>query len=340
MQPGKLPPAVNLLTLITGHWRAQAVHVAARLGIADVLRDGPKTVAAIATLTSAEPEALYRLLRALASLGVFVELEDGRFDLTPTAELLQSDRPGTMRSLTLSICGAPYAAWNAALYSVKTGKTAFEHVHGMPFFAYLASDPEASATFDECMSDQSRMAHSAVVASYDFSRFSRIVDVGGGNGTLLELLLRKYPHMTGVLFDQPHVAAGARERLARSDVAARCEIVEGSFFEAVPGGADAYIMAMVIHDWDDERASAILRNCHRAMGPGGRLLLSELVIPPGNLPFFGKLLDLDMLVNLGGKERTDEEYTELLAKSGFDLIDIVPAYGPSSALSIVEGAPR
>lgn len=340
MPPAHLPPSVELLTMITGHWRAQAIHAAAKLGIADVLRDGPKSAAAIAAAVGAHPGALSRLLRALASVGVFTQGKDGRFDLTPMAELLRSDKEGTLRSLALSICGAQYAAWASALYSVQTGRPAFDHVYGLPFFEHLAKDPEASKAFNDAMTNQSRMAHSAVAASFDFSQFKRIVDVGGGNGALLELILQNNPEVTGVLFDQPHVVEGARERLAGTEVASRCEIVGGSFFEAVPSGGDAYLMAMVIHDWDDEQACQILKNCRRVMGPEARLLLSELVIPPGNSAFFGKLLDLDMLVNLGGKERTEAEYRDLLRASGFHLNDIVPAHSSSSALSIIEGIPE
>jgi hypothetical protein len=339
MQPGKSPPPIDLLNMITGHWKAQAIYVAAKLGIADVLRDGPMSSSAIASAVGAHPGSLYRLLRALGSLGVFRERSDGQFELTPISVLLQTEHPGSMRSITLAMCGPPYRAWEGAFYSVTTGKSAFEHIYGESFFEHLAKDAEASRVFNEAMSNQSRMAHSAVAASYDFSPFTRIVDVGGGNGTLLELILRSHPSATGVLFDQPHVVENARERLARSDIAGRCEVVGGSFFESVPMGGDAYIMAMVIHDWDDEAASTILKNCRRAMDSEATLLLSELVIPPGGAPFFGKLLDLDMLINLGGKERTEDEYRSLLSACGFELLAIVPAHGPSSALSIIECMP-
>lgn len=339
MQSGKTPPSVELLSLITGHWKAQALYVAAKLKIADALRDGPMSPPAIAAAAGVHPGSLYRLLRALASLGVFAERSDGRFELTPAADLLRVDNPASMRSLAMSMGGPRYRAWEAVLYSVTTGKSAFEHVYGEPFFEHLAKDPEASLVFNDAMSSHSRMAQSAVAASYDFSPFSTIVDVGGGDGTLLELILKQNPGARGVLFDQPHVVLGARERLARSDVADRCDIVGGSFFTSVPPGGDAYILATVIHNWDDEQATAILRTCRRAMEEEATLLLSELVIPPGNTPFFGKLLDLDMMINLGGKERTEDEHRQLLAASGVDLVEVLPAYGPSSVLTIIECVP-
>src|SRR5687767_2117168 len=207
MQPAKTPPSIDLLNLITGHWRAQAVYVAAKPKIADLLRDGPMSSSAIAEAVGAHPASLYRLLRALGSLGVFREVRHGHFELTPISALLQTDNPASMSSLALSMCGPPYRAWEGALYSVTTGKSAFDHIYGEPFFEHLAKNPEASAVFNDAMSSQSRMAHSAVAASYDFSPFARIVDVGGGDGTLLELILKSQPSATGVLFDQPHVAA-------------------------------------------------------------------------------------------------------------------------------------
>lgn len=336
MQASKAPPSVDLLNLITGHWRAQAVYTAAKLGIADLLKSGPKSPAEIGAATNSHRDSIYRLLRALAAMGIFAEGGDGRFELTPTAELLRVDAPGSMRSLVLAICGVPWSAWNDTLYSVQTGKPAFDRVYGMSFFEYLAQDEEASRTFDDCMTAQSRMAHSAVASSYDFSKFRRIVDVGGGQGWLLELILRTNRGARGILFDQPHVIESARERLRDTDIEARCDLVEGDFFASVPEGGDAYLLATVIHDWDDEKALAILKNCHRAMTPGTRLLLSEHVIPQGNDAFFGKLLDLDMLVNVGGKERTADEYRSLLQRAGFEGMRILPTYGAASALSIVE----
>jgi hypothetical protein len=334
----RLPPEVELLSHITGLWRSRAVYVAAKLGVADVLGDGPRPVAEIAAAVGAHPGALHRLLRALASLGVFAE-RGGRWELTPMAEALRSDRPGSLRAMALAVGGLPYRAWGEALHSVQTGRPAFDHVHGVGFFDHLAGDPESARVFDEAMNAQSSLSHAAIVGSYDFSGFGRIVDVGGGQGVLLERILRANPKASGVVFDQAHVVAEGRARLAGSDLEGRIEFVAGSFFDGVPAGGDAYLLGMVIHDWDDAEAIRILGACRRAMGAGAKLLLSELVIPPGNAPFFGKLLDLDMLVSFGGRERTADEYRALFKDAGFALTRIVPAYGPMTAISILEGAP-
>ncbi len=334
----KIPPELELLNLITGHWRSCAVHAAAKLGVADALRNGPRSAAELAPELGVHAGALHRLLRALASLGVFAE-RGGRFELTPMADLLRSNRAGSMRALSLSIGGAPLAAWGALATSVRTGEPAFEQVHGEPFFAYLASHEEAGRAFDEAMLEQSALSHAAIVSAYDFSSFRTIVDVGGGAGALMERLLRKFTGLRGVVFDRPQVIARARARFGESDLADRVECVAGDFFDRVPEGADAYILAMVIHDWNDADAARILRAVRRAMAPGAKILLSELLIPPGNTPYFGKLLDLDMLVSFGGRERTTDEYRALLAEAGLSLSRVVPAYGPLSALSILEGRP-
>jgi hypothetical protein len=334
----KMPPEVELLSHITGLWRSRAVYVAAKLGVADALRDGPRPVAEIAAAVGAHPGALHRLLRALASLGIFAE-RGGRFELTPMAEQLRSDRPGSLRAMALTVGGLPFQAWGEALHSVQTGRPAFEHVYGTSFFDHLAGDPESSRIFDEAMNAQSGISHAAIVSSYDFSGFATIVDVGGGQGVLLERILRANPKATGVVYDQAHVVDKGRTRLAGGDLGGRLEFVAGSFFDGVPEGGDAYLLAMVIHDWDDVDAVKILSACRRAMPAHGKLLLSELVIPPGNAPFFGKLLDLDMLVSFGGKERTADEYRTLFKDAGFSLNRIVPAYGPMTAISILEGAP-
>lgn len=331
---GKNPPDLEILTLITGYWRSRVVYLAARLGIADVLRDGPLTVEEIAAEVEAHPRSLHRLLRALASLGIFRE-RAGRFELTASAELLRGDSPESMRSLVLAIGDAPYAAWGEALHSIRTGEPAFDQVFGKSFFEHLAEGTEAGRVFDEAMRAQSDLSHAAVAEAYDFSRFRRVVDVGGGTGSLLERVLRANPEAEGVLLDRPHVVDRARARLAGSGLTERIEFVGGDFFTEVPAG-DAYLLAMVIHDWDDEQAVRILSACRRSLLPGGRVLLSELVVPLGNAPFFGKLLDLDMLVNVGGCERTEQEYRDLLDAAGLRLTGIVPAYSPRSVLSVIE----
>ncbi|APR83357.1 O-methyltransferase [Minicystis rosea] len=332
----KLPPEAALLELITGHWRSCAVHAAAKLGLADVLRDGPLGAVEIAERLGLHAGATHRLLRALASLGVFAE-RGGRFELTPMADLLRSDRRGSLRSLSLAIGGAPLRAWGELDTSVRSGEPAFDRVHGQSFFAYLAAHEADERAFDEAMIEQSSLSHAAILSAYDFSPFRTIVDIGGGAGALLERILHKHGGPRGVVFDLPQVVAKARARLAHGPLAERLDFVGGDFFSAVPPGGDAYILAMVIHDWSDADAVRILRTVREAMAPGAKILLSELLIPPGNTSFFGKLLDLDMMVNLGGRERTADEYRALFTEAGLQLARFVPAYGPMSVLSIIEG---
>lgn len=330
------PPQVALLRMMTGYWVAQDVSVAARLGIADHLRDGPLPVADLATATGTHARSLHRLLRALASAGVFAETGDGAFGLTPAAEFLRSDAPDSMRSLAIMYGGEQYRAWADLFASVRTGEPVFEQVFGAAYFPYLAAHPEADRTFNEAMTGWSAQVDRALVAAYDFSPFGTVIDVGGGHGRMLAAILAAYPTVRGVLFDQPRVVAGAESQLAAAGVAARCELVGGDFFESVPAGGDAYVLAQILHDWDDGRSARILANCRRAIAPNGRLLLVELVIAPGNAPDFGTFLDLHMMTLLGGRERTAEEYAALLAAAGFELGRVVPT---GAGASIVEAVP-
>jgi hypothetical protein len=335
-RPAGSAATVELLNHLTGHWRAQAIHVAAQLRIADLLADeGARTPCEISERVGANADAVHRLLRALASLGIFRERADGRFELTPAADALR-EAPGSLRALAVSLGGAAFQAWGDALYSVRTGKPAFERLHGRDFFTHLAEREEAGEAFAAAMSAQTRLAHAAVASSYPFPRGSCVVDVGGGDGTLLEMLLRAGTIGRGLLLDRPEVVERARRRIASSDVAPRLALVAGDFFEAVPPGGDVYMLTMVVHDWDDDRAERLLRRCYEAMAPGSAVVLSELVIPAGNAPFFGKLLDLDMLVNLGGRERTATQYEHLLARAGFAGARLVPVRAAGSALSLVE----
>ena len=330
-------PGVQLQHLIAGGWVAQAIAVAADLGIADLLADGPKSSAELAEATDSHPRALYRLLRTLAGVGVFTEVEPETFGLTPMAETLRSDVPASLRAWARQTCGdVQWRTWGQLGHSVRTGGTAFKHVHGMENWQYRAQHPEANAMFNAAMTSFSSQVTGAVVAAYDFSRFGTLVDVGGGLGQLLATILAATPSLRGLLFDQPHVVANAGRILADAGVADRCEIVGGSFFESVPGGADAYILSRVIHDWDDERSVAILKTCRRAMGDGGTLLLVEEVIPPGDTPSFGKLMDLNMLVSPGGEERTEAEYRALYEAAGFTLTQVIPT---RSRMHVVEGSP-
>jgi hypothetical protein len=275
-------------------------------------------------------------MRALASVGVFTEVSPGRFGLTPLADLIRTDAPGSMRSLAMLYAGEHYRAWEDLLHSVRTGAPAFEQRFRMPYFTYLAGNPGANAIFNDAMTGWSNQVASGVAESYDFTPFGKIVDVGGGYGALLASILAKVPGARGVLFDQPHVVSGAAPLLESAGVAGRCDLVGGDFFTAVPGGGDAYILAQILHDWDDEHCHMILRRIREVIPRNGRLLVVELVVPPGDAPALAKWLDVHMLVLLAGRERTREEYAELFASAGFSLGDVVSTVpGPS----IIEAIP-
>jgi ubiquinone/menaquinone biosynthesis C-methylase UbiE len=325
-----------MLQLISGFWISRAIYVAAKLGIADLVKDGPQPVAALAEATGTHAPSLYRVLRALAGVGVFVENQDGRFASTPPAATLQTDAPGSLRAFAMVELGEEhYPAWGALLHSVKTGAIAFDHVFGMNVWQCYAQNPENARTFDDAMSSMTNVINAAIIAAYDFSSIGTVVDVAGGHGNLIASILKANPAMRGILLDVPHVIEGARHRIEAEGLADRCELVAGDFFESVPGGGDAYVLKWIIHDWDDERSVAILKNCRRAMAENGRLLIIEAVIPPGNEPSFGKFMDLNMLVMTGGRERTEAEFGDLLAAAGFKLTRIVPT---QSAMCLIEGA--
>ncbi|WP_437224476.1 methyltransferase [Planctomicrobium sp. SH661] len=323
--------------MITGYWVSQAIYAASKFQIADHLKAGPRSVAELAELSSTHAPSLYRLLRALASFGIFSEGEDGRFSLTPLAEPLQSDVPGSKRALALMSGDEQFRAWGEIDHSIRTGETAFDKVFGKPIFDYLGEHPDKAQIFDAAMVGIHGREASAILDSYDLSGLSVVADIGGGNGSQLTAILQRYPHLKGILFDLPHVIERAREKIHAAGLQDRCTLTTGSFFESVPTGADAYIMRHIIHDWDEEKCLAILRNCHRAMSADSKLLVVESVIPPGNDPFPGKLLDLVMLIIPGGKERTEAEYRSLFDQAGFDLVKIVPT---DSGVSVIEGRKR
>jgi len=329
---------LRLVRMIHGYRVTQMLAVAAKLGIADFLADGPKSVAELAERTETHPGALHRLLRALAGNGVLAEDDRGRFALTPLGGLLRTDDPGSARALAIyNGDELVWRSWGSLLHSVATGSAAFQRLYGMSIWEYRSQHPEPDAVFNDAMTALSNRRIGDVMATYDFSGIRTIVDVGGGHGALLAAILRAHPGMRGILFDQPHVAAGAHRLLETAGVADRCRIVAGDFFEEVPTGGDAYILSKIIHDWGDERATAILRACRRAMTAQARLLLAEAVIPAGNGPHVGKLLDLHMLVMLeGGCERTEGEFRTLLAGAGFSLTRVLPA---NEENSVIEARP-
>jgi predicted O-methyltransferase YrrM len=318
----------------------QLIHVAATLGVADFLRGGPKSCHELAAALGVDPEALYRVLRALASLGIFEETNPRRFALTAMAELLRSDVPGSLRGSAM-LYGERWW-WQACgelLHSVRTGQPAFDHIHGKTLFAYLNDAVEAAATFNDHQTGMTQQDAAAVVSAYDFREYARVVDVGGGHGALTAAILRACPSTTAVLFDQPAVIEGAKQRLRAEGVADRCTCIAGDFFESVPEGGDAYVLKDIVHDWDDDRAMTILRNCRRVMTharPGTtRVLVIEKVIPPGNASFPGKLTDITMLLVARGRERTAKEYEALLTEAGLALTRIVPTSSPASVIETV-----
>jgi hypothetical protein len=330
------PSPATLLQMMTGYWVSQALYVAAKLGVADLLIDGPRPIEELAAATQSDAPSLRRVLRALASASVFTESRPGTFALTPLAALLQTGTPDSMRALAIMYAEEQYRAWGDILHSVQTGETAFERHFGTSYFAYLAQHPKADRVFNEAMTGWTTQLVDAVLDAYDFSQFKTVVDVGGSYGTLLAAILRSHPAARGILFDQPHVVATAGERLAVAGVAECCTIVGGDFFVEVPSGGDAYVLAQILHDWDDERSVAILRQCRSAMPAHGKLLLIELVLPPGEEPFFGKWLDLHMLVMLGARERTAAEYEALFRAAGFAPGRVIPT---AAGASIVEAVP-
>ncbi|NOX84481.1 MAG: methyltransferase [Chlorobi bacterium] len=328
------PPFVQILSLAGGTMGSQALYAAARLGIADLLKDGPKSVDDLAKKTKTNADALHRLLRALASIGVFKETSGKVFELTTAAEALQNDHPQSVRPFVL-LMGDPIwrNPWGDIMYSIKTGENAFNHVFGKNFFDYLGEHEELSELFSNWMTKASNMNCPAIAAAYPFNRFGKVVDIGGGQGALLAHILKKYPTVNGVLFDLPKVVEDASE--IDDNIASRCEIVGGSFFDSVPAGGDLYIMQQIIHDWEDELAVQILSNCRDVMTDDARILVIDAVIKPGNGRDVNKFIDLQMLlINKGGRERTEQEFRQLFEKAGLKLLKIIPT---ASMFSIVEG---
>ncbi len=338
-----LPPPAVLYELATAHYISRALHVAAELGIADLLAPGPQSSEHLARATGTNADALRRVLRLLVSAGVFAEEEeDARFALTPVGECLRGDLPGSFRPMAMLFTGPlVQSSWGDLAYSVRTGQPALHHVFGKGSFEYLEEHPEEAAIFDEAMAGFTAFIAVAVAGAYDFSPFRTVVDVGGGNGALLTGILNAYPALRGTVFDLPRVAEGARAKITAAGLAGRCDVVSGDFFEAVPSGGDAYLLKHVIHDWDDARASAILRTCHRAMAPHGKLLIVEGVYPPRvDQSVVGRGAarnDVNMLVVTGGRQRSEAEFRALYDAAGFELVRIVPT--PAMA-SVIEGVRR
>ena len=325
-----------MLQIISGFWTSRAVFALAKLGIPDLLESGPKTAAELASATKMHAPSLFRVLRALVSVGVLRSAE-GRFAQTPLSETLVTDAPGSLRWFAVSELGqAHYPAWGNLMHSLKTGEIAFDNFFGVDVWKYFQQNPEDGAVFNNSMSSMTAATNEAIRTRYDFSGFDTIVDVGGGHGGLITSILQSNPKLKGVLFDAPEVIEDARGKIEAAGLSDRCETVAGDFFKSVPDGGDAYVMKWIIHDWEDEKALSILRNCRSRMRPNGKLILVDCVVPETDEPDFSKFIDLNMLVMTGGKERTAKEFDQLLSAAGFRILQVISTDLPPS---IVEAEP-
>lgn len=333
-------PTEAMLALIAGFRASRAIGVAARLRLADALRDGPMDPPALAKATAAHAPSLERLLHALASLGVLTQGHDGRFALTPLGATLDSDAPRSLRAWAeVALGGEHYAAWGELEHSVRHGEVAFDHLFGTNVWDYRREHAERGEAFDRAMAALASALDPALVASAAFARVRELVDVGGGDGSLLIALLERHPTLRGVLFDLPPVVARARAHIDAAGLATRCRVVAGDAFESAPEGADGYLLSRVLHDWNDERAAAILRNCRRAIAPDGRLFVVERILPErfGASPDVqaAALADLTMMVMTGGRERTLEGYRTLLEAARFRLEGVERA---ASGVALIEAS--
>ena len=321
-------PSMQMMALLYGSILGRLVSVVAEFGVADLCADGPRGVDELAAVTDADPDTLYRMLRALASFGVFTEVAPRAFALTDLAETLRSDVPGSMRDHARNWGSSEYLHTVIGLGgSLRTGRPSFDTHHGVDWWSYLGSHPRRAQVFDRAMGDRARQIGAAAVSACDLSGVRRLVDVGGGQGHLIAAVVDRYPAVDAVVFDRPDVVAGAPEV-----VGDRAEAVGGDFFTAVPAGADCYVLSSVIHDWSDDDAVAILRRIREAMDPAGRLLVLETVLPEGDEPHLGKLLDILMLALVGGRERTEREYAALLHRAGLRIERVVPTATPVGVL--------
>ena len=332
-----VPPHIQLIQMGQAGLVSRIVYAAAKLGLADHLAPGPKSAAELAGRMQVHEPSLHRFMRTLASLGILTEQPDQRFALTELGDALKTGALGSAKS-SLLYMGSPWSqvGWDHLVYSVQTGKPGFEKAHKVSFFDYLAQHPDEASLFSEMMVGFHNQEPPAVAAAYDFSTFKTIVDIGGATGNMLSAVLSRHSGPRGILFDRPHVVKDAPVLLEATGVSGRITVEPGDFFTGVPSGADAYILSHIIHDWDEDRCLMILGHVRKAMDPAGRLLIVEMVLPPGDVAHPGKMLDMVMLVQLGGQERTASEYASLLSKAGFRLTRVVPT---QSAVSIVEAAP-
>ncbi|MFI2352207.1 methyltransferase [Streptomyces sp. NPDC019443] len=342
-RPEQSDPVSVIFRLVWGYTTSAITHTAFELGLPDLLENGPRSADEVAEETRAHRPSLHRLLRAMSALGITRETENGDFALTEAGTLLQTKATGSMDAMArLLVHESMWRPWQGLTESVRTGEPVFESQFGMDYWAYMKQHPDVSSLFNAAMGNASQAVGTAVSAAYDFTRFRTVVDVGGGNGTLLTTLLQATPELRGIVFDSPSGVAQAEDQLVAAGVGDRCEAKAGNFLEALPEGGDLYVFKSVIHDWDDERATTILRNCHRVLPAEGRLLIMEPVIPEAVTVFpadpFPYLNDLNMMVSLRGKERTQSEYEALLAAAGFRLHGIRPVSGPERVF-LIEAIP-
>ncbi|MFN8592249.1 MAG: methyltransferase [Thermomicrobiales bacterium] len=328
----------DLFQMTMGALMAQMLHVAAKLEIADLVHAGPRGASDLATATGTDASALHRLLRALASVGVFTEVRPGWFGQTPRSDLLRRDAPGSFRAMPIYLGEELYQVFSRLLDSVRSGEPVFADIFGADYFTYLAANPAAGQTFNAAMTALGAVAETgAVVAAYDFSRARRIVDVGGGHGDLIAAVLAANPEASGVLFDLPKVIDAARVADSAASLTGRCEFVSGDFFASVPTGGDLYLLKRIIHDWDDARSVAILRQCRAAMSTDGTLLIIEDALPDGDTPSPGKLVDVVLMGILPGRERTAAEYRALCQDAGLRLERIVATSSAMAIMVVVPG---
>ncbi|WP_405161735.1 acetylserotonin O-methyltransferase [Nocardia sp. NBC_01499] len=331
-----VPGQLAVMEMLAAGWLSQAIHAAAELGIADALADGPHSGAELAKTVGADEDALHRLLRLLIGHGIFTRRRDGRYALTPMASALRRDSDVSLRDAALFFGSSIHRDnWSHLVDAVRTGKPVGEALHGMSFFEHAQADRTLGTLFDNAMTSIGSLGLAPLLAAYDFARFDTLVDVGGGEGTLLAEILCRAPQSNGILFDLPEVAESAAGRLADLGLADRCRVERGSFFDTVPRGGDAYILKHILHDWPEDDAGRILATIRAAMKPDARLLIIELVIPHNSRPHPGKFIDLEMLVNTGGRERTADEYRKFLARFGFTLNRVVPTVSPDNILEAV-----
>lgn len=336
MEAGPKAAPFVFLNMVTAKWTTQLLFAAAELGLADTLKDGPLSSEEVASRTKADAPMMYRLLRALSTLGVVQALESRRFQLTELGQYLRSDIPGSMRELAM-MTGRPWhnRGWEQLSHCVRTGAPSGVHAaFGTNLWDYFDKNRADFDNFNEAMTGASASMHGTATQAYDFSRFKTVADIGGGHGRLLGSILQKTPGLNGILFDRPSLKEGAEEELRKLGISQRCKFVGGDFFVSVPAGADAYMMSHILHDWPDDRARDILRACRESMKPGNTLLAFDAVIKPGIEHDWGALMDLEIFMMFGGRDRTEEEFAQLYQQAGFRLTRVVPTH---SSISIVEG---